>query len=216
MNEVKVYCISGLGADQRVFQGLDINHELIPLPWIPPMKEESLQSYAHRLAAEIDKSNKVILLGVSFGGMIAVEIGKILDVEKTIIISSAETASDLGWKIGLVRKLGLIHVIPHSWLRPPSWLAVWIFGARNKKLLRAILKDTDTCFAKWAMKAVLSWRNQEKSSRTVKICGTKDRVIPPASKGNTYLIKGGSHFMIVDKAHEVSAIINEVLEASDE
>ena len=39
---MKLYAISGLGADKRVFQYLDLDYELIHIDWIPPLKGERI------------------------------------------------------------------------------------------------------------------------------------------------------------------------------
>ncbi len=51
---MKIYCISGLGADERVFKYLNLNHEIIPLAWIKHDKNESLESYASKMASKIN------------------------------------------------------------------------------------------------------------------------------------------------------------------
>ena len=47
---MKVYFLSGLGADKTVFQFLDLDFcEPVFIEWIPPHKNESLPDYALRL-----------------------------------------------------------------------------------------------------------------------------------------------------------------------
>ena len=87
---MKVYGISGLGADKRVFEKLTLDLELIPIDWITPYKNERIEDYAKRLSKKIDKKEEFIIIGVSFGGLIATEISKILKSKLTILISSAE------------------------------------------------------------------------------------------------------------------------------
>ncbi|HLG39082.1 MAG TPA: hypothetical protein VI461_05410, partial [Chitinophagaceae bacterium] len=65
----KVYFISGLGGDKRVFSFLDLSFcEPVFIEWIKPLKKESLESYALRLRNQIPEKNPVIV-GVSLGGM---------------------------------------------------------------------------------------------------------------------------------------------------
>lgn len=59
---MKIYTISGLGADQRVFQELKLDYELVPLNWISPIRNESIQSYASRLAENIDVTEEYMVL----------------------------------------------------------------------------------------------------------------------------------------------------------
>ena len=64
-------------------------------------------------------------------------------------------------------------------------------------------------FAKWAVQELTNWKNETRLENVLKICGTKDKLIPP-SKDSTeiHLIEKGAHFMIVDRADEISSIIN--------
>ena len=88
---MNIYCISGLGADKRVFDHLNIiNHDLKYLEWIDPFPNESIETYARRLSKGIDQDHPFILLGVSFGGIIAIEIAKITTPIHTIQISSVD------------------------------------------------------------------------------------------------------------------------------
>ena len=108
---MKIYGISGLGADERVFQYLEIGEEIEVLKWIVPEKNENIVAYSKRLANQINTKEDFILIGVSFGGMIAVELGKIINPEKIILISSAETKNELRSIYGLFGKtLSLIHI----------------------------------------------------------------------------------------------------------
>ncbi len=107
----EIFLISGLGADKRVFDFLDLSrYKTNHIEWIDPHSGESIELYAKRLAVQIGKE-KPILIGVSFGGMIAIEIGKQMETEQIIIISSAKTKSGLPSSY-LVRKLKLHTLIP--------------------------------------------------------------------------------------------------------
>lgn len=91
----KYYVFSGLGADERVFKNLSFGEaEVEHIHWIPPLTTETLAQYAQRIAQRITTPHPV-LVGLSFGGMVAVEIAKILPVEKVILISSAKTRDEL-------------------------------------------------------------------------------------------------------------------------
>ncbi len=68
----QIYYISGLGADERVFDFLTIkNINKTYIKWIEPLKNESLNSYSKRLIEQIDLSKEAILIGVPFGGIVA-------------------------------------------------------------------------------------------------------------------------------------------------
>ena len=71
-----IYCISGLGADERVFSKFQFpEHELHFIKWIIPEKKESIQSYAQKLIGQV-QDDYPILIGLSFGGMMCIEMAK--------------------------------------------------------------------------------------------------------------------------------------------
>ena len=77
-----IYFISGLGADERIFQWLRYDgYRPIHIHWLPPERRESVEHYAHRLAQDI-KDKRPIIVGLSFGGIVAIEIAKQIDVRK--------------------------------------------------------------------------------------------------------------------------------------
>ena len=86
-----VYVFSGLGADERVFHKIDFSsYDVHFIKWITPKKNESIESYALRLTLQITKPLPV-LIGLSFGGMMAVEVAKHIATEKIVLISSAKS-----------------------------------------------------------------------------------------------------------------------------
>lgn len=209
---MKIYAISGLGADHRVFQYLKLDYELVCVNWVAPQSNEHLSSYAKRLSRSIDTEEDYIILGVSFGGLVAVEISKLLSPRLTILISSAETYYELRKMYSLVGHLKFIRWIPKLFFDPPRKLAYWLFGTHEKALLNNILNDTNLDFAKWAVSALTTWRNRERIRPILKISGSHNKLVPSVECGNTVTIAKGEHFMIVDRAIEISEIINQRIE----
>ncbi len=210
---IKVFGISGLGADKRIFDYLNLDCEFIALDWIAPIPKETISGYAQRLIDhyQIDKETNAVILGVSFGGMIASEMNSILNPKKTFVISSATKSSELPWLFSIVGKLKFIHWIPKKLLKPNVRIAAFLFGTKKKKILKAIIDDTDLDFLKWGIYAITTWKKPESDSKIVTLHGTKDKVIPAKGQKN-YLLHNGGHFMIVDMADKVSAIINKEIQ----
>ncbi|MBK7885618.1 MAG: hypothetical protein IPJ81_18875 [Chitinophagaceae bacterium] len=77
-----IYCISGLGADERVFTKINIEgYQLKVIPWLTPLRNETLPQYATRMRSNIEEENPV-MMGLSFGGMVSIEIAKQIPVKK--------------------------------------------------------------------------------------------------------------------------------------
>lgn len=206
------YCISGLGADERVFTELQLRYDTVPIRWLTPLPKESMEQYCQRLTAQIDTTRPFILIGVSFGGMIACELNRYLSPQQTIIISSAARASELPFLYKVMGKIKLANWVPEVMLFPPLFVLNYLFGvktAAHKTLLKNISEETDPVFARWAIDKITHWKNNFLPERLIRIHGDKDKVLSYYTP-QTHLIKGGEHFMIVDRAEEISHIINSV------
>lgn len=205
-----LYLIGGLGADERVFKYLNVNVKTQTINWILLEPNEELESYAKRLTEQINQDEEFAILGVSFGGIIAIEMAKFIRPKKLILISSVEASNQLPRHFVRMGKTAIFDMIPNSMIKPPRFIMGYLFGAENRKLLHQIIKDTKPEFIRWALKAVVSWSNNTNTNQTIRIHGTKDRLIP--LKGNAITVEDGGHFMIVDKAEQISKILNEQLE----
>lgn len=214
---MNAYFISGLGADKRIFSKLKLDKgiSIIHVDWITPLKNESLTNYAGRLSNVIDISQPFALVGVSFGGMIAVEIAKILNPMCTIVISSTVLSRNLPVTYQLAGSLNLIKAVP-SWLIKASNRLTqnFFFGTKSlieKKLLSLIIKDTDTRFLKWAISSILSWQNETRPKRLYHIHGTNDKILYSKKAKPDFVINNGTHFMVYQNAVEISGIIDALI-----
>jgi len=208
----KIFLIGGLGADERVFQNMDLpQFEKIFVTWIPPVKNESIESYAKRLSAQI-KEPKPCILGVSFGGMIATEMAKYYPEAEVFIVSSAKTYRELPWVYRIIGRLGLLKLLPIQFLTYHNRIVDWFFGVKNSKesnLLKSILADTDTIFLKWALQQITHWSNREIPSNLTHIHGDKDRILPIAFTKPNAVIHRGGHLIILNKPLEIEDIIQQ-------
>ena len=74
---MKLYVISGLGADKTVFENIVFPEkfsEIIFIDWLIPETEETFEHFVKRMAKPIDEKEKFCLLGYSFGGIMVQEI----------------------------------------------------------------------------------------------------------------------------------------------
>ncbi|HEX8326263.1 MAG TPA: alpha/beta hydrolase [Hymenobacter sp.] len=206
------YLVPGLGADERVFRGLQLAGEVRVLRWLPVQApNEALPYYAARLAAGVPAHQPCWLVGVSFGGVLALEIGKLRPLAQVVLISSLASANELPWPARMARATGLHRLVPPQLLPLMPRVAQWFFSARNGaeyELLRQILRDTDTVFARWAIAQLVDWQNQVPPP-TARIHGTHDRLLPAGTARSKYVLPGG-YFIIVSQAAAISRILNEL------
>lgn len=207
-----IYLFSGLGADSRVFESLDLGDwPTKVVEWRQPLPAETLARYAQRLVQEqMEVRADTILIGVSFGGMVAVEVARLINPAKVILISSAKDFRELPWYYRWFGKLRLDMLIPAWFLTFPTFFTYKAFGASSQKdrqLLRNILQHTDKRFLKWAIRQILSWQTLHKIENLVHIHGDNDRILPYRYARNAICIPNGGHLMIVSQATEISVII---------
>ncbi|MGB3672240.1 MAG: alpha/beta hydrolase [Phormidesmis sp.] len=210
-----IYFVSGLGADERVFQWLRYEgFRPVHIQWLAPQRAEPIEDYAKRLTAQIKDDNPIVV-GLSFGGIVAVEIAKQITTEKVILLSSVKETSEIPFYFKLFRALPLHRIVPFKHLLwAVYWLAYWLFGpgdAEKKQLLKTILIETDPVFLKWALHRVVVWKNKEVPDNLVHIHGRGDRIFPFRFVSPNYTVEGGSHLMVMNRAAEISTLLETLI-----
>jgi pimeloyl-ACP methyl ester carboxylesterase len=209
-----IYLFSGLGADKRAFQALDLSgYSPTFIEWTLPDKNDTLETYAKKLLYQIT-TEKPILIGVSFGGIMAVEVAKQIETEKIILISSAKSKKEIPLYFRLAGLLRIHRLVPSTVLNKSNPVINWLFSTSSESenlLLASILKDTHPKFLIWAIGKLSSWTNTTKLHNLKHIHGTKDRMLPYSLVRADYIIKGGGHFMILNKAGEITKMIRALL-----
>lgn len=212
---MKVYFISGMAADRRVFKHILLpeGFEAVYLDWITPLGNELLSDYALRLASGIDIDEPFALVGLSMGGMIASEIARQYDPVATILISSVPVSSQLPTHFKWARALQLHKFVPIRVVQSASILKR-LFTAEtpeDKDMLREMIIDSDMDFIRWAMNAVLKWKNEKQPSSYIHIHGTRDEVLPIRFTNPTHIIPRAGHLMVMNRAEEINDILRTAL-----
>jgi pimeloyl-ACP methyl ester carboxylesterase len=210
-----VYCISGLGADEKVFKFLDLSFvNPVFIKWIEPLQNETLSDYAERLKQQYIHEPDPIIIGLSLGGMIAVEIVKTTPAAKAIIISSAKTKNEIPFYMRMLRYVPLYKILPDTYVKRSVRIQQHFLGAEStttKSYIKAALKNADANFYKWAIGAIMSWNNTTIPLNTIHIHGTNDKLLQYKFVKADISIEGGGHLMIIENAEEISAIIKKLI-----
>lgn len=208
-----IYIISGFGADDRVFKKLDFGeNETHFIPWKIPGKNETIASYAIRMQEEISHPNPV-LAGLSFGGMMSIEIAKMIPVEKIILISSIKSFHEIPFYMRLAATSRLNKLIP---LRPYKFLERienYNLGAETdeeKTLLREYRKNINQQYTTWAIDQILNWKNEWQPQNIVHIHGGRDHIFPVKYVKPDFIIPDGGHFMVMNRADELNGILRRI------
>jgi hypothetical protein len=133
-----------------------------------------------------------------------------------ILISSAKTSSEIPFYYKWAAAMRLNKIIPVSWLKRSNSISQWFFGlkkAEDKLLLKQMLEDTDPEFLAWSIDKIIHWKNKNKLANVFHIHGKADRLLPYRFIQPDVSIHEGSHFMLINRADEISSIIRKQLEA---
>ena len=209
-----IYIFAGLGADERVFHKINFeNYNAKHIKWITPLQKESIEAYSLRLTEQIT-SNNPILVGLSFGGMMAVEVAKHIATEKIILISSSKNKTEIPFYYKLAGKLKLHKIIGASFLVRANKITNKIFSVRSsedKKIISSMMAASDVVFLNWAIDKIIHLKNEVVHKNLTHIHGTADRILPIRFIHADVVIKGGTHLMIMNRAAEVQEKILEAI-----
>jgi pimeloyl-ACP methyl ester carboxylesterase len=215
-----VYCISGLGADERIFKKLRLNNaEVHFMQWIAPEKNESIGVYASRLKEQI-RHYDPILMGVSFGGMMAIEVARIISAKTVILISSIRSHHQLPlWMKGL-GATGADRLLPRQnlesnpflkMIRPIEDYFLGVTSEEEKKIADEYREHIDPQLLKWSIKQVLNWKNDWTPENLYHLHGSEDHIFPVKRSNPTHVIPRAGHFMVMTHHNEVSKILQDII-----
>ncbi|HMH23484.1 MAG TPA: alpha/beta hydrolase [Puia sp.] len=209
----KVYCISGLGADERIFSKLKVpGVRFTHLEWLMPLPGEPIEKYAARMMEQVDPEQPVFL-GVSFGGMMAIEMAKLSSAPRVILVSSIKSHKELPRWMKLTGKLRLDNLVPsRPWrgLYPVENHFLGTETAEEIGLANDFRSRIHPGYLHWAIRQVLTWRNDWLPKELYHIHGSKDRMFPLHRIRSAQIIPQGGHFMIMNRAAEVSDILSRI------
>jgi len=212
---LKAYFISGLGADRRAFYKIQLPpaYETLYLDWIAPLKNESFEAYAKRFSELIRPDEDFILIGLSFGGMLASEIAKIISPLKLIIISSLSNYKELPWYFKLAGKLKVHKILLPAIYKQATILNRYM-GAGDKEMKAIVysyVNEIDPKFIRWSLNVIVNWSHTERLLNLVHIHGSNDHLLPRSYIKADYIVEKGGHLMVMNQAEAVNKILEKIL-----
>lgn len=210
------YFVPGLAASKEIFKNIRLpedQFEIHILEWLIPEKKESLIAYAQRMAERV-KHEDIVLLGVSFGGVVAQEMSAFLNLKKLIIVSSVKTRNELPRRLKAVRKTGVYKLVPTGWALSVKDLTKLAIGPRSRKRLRLYqeyLWMRDKTYLDWAIKQMVCWERETPVNNVVHIHGDADIVFPLKNIKATHVLPQGTHVMILNKGSKVSKLLENIV-----
>jgi len=216
---IPIYCLHGQGSDHRIFDSLVVDtsgYELRFLDYGTPEPGSSMKDFAESILPSIDTAAPFILLGVSLGGMICVELSELAHPEKTIIISSAENRNEFPMRYRFQQKVPLYSVMPCWFYVIGARIAQPLFEPdrnKNKATFKAMLYEKDEAYLVGTVKLIVQWAREDNESDIIRIHGTQDHTIPIRRINDVdFPVKGGSHMMTLTRGGEISRLVEKALE----
>lgn len=187
-----IYLIPGMTREYPIFSRLA---PLLPnakvQSFLPPRPKESLASYAGRMAQRLTADAYIV--GVSFGGIVAVEVSRVLQPRGCVVISSIRSPSQLPpWfrvlrRINPSRMSSLIGMIGKAAVMLPNCTA-------TRSTLRARkLHGESGDWHRWATSSVLAWQPEPVDFPMLQIHGNRDTTFPIRYVVPDVCVENGTH-----------------------
>lgn len=180
--------------------------------FIPPENNETLVSYASRMANRIPANSFVA--GVSFGGIVALEISRIVRPRGCILISSIRQPEELppwfrGWRVlGGRRTNALLRTIGAAASMVPR------FACTSSTIRVSKLAGAGGQWHRWATASVVDWQPypEFKACPLLQIHGSADSTFPIRYVNPDVTVAGGRHALPTSNPIETAEAILEFIE----
>ncbi len=201
---IHVYLMPGMAASSKIFEYIklpDNQFKIHYLEWIIPLDGESISNYALRLSKAI-KHDNIVLLGVSFGGVLVQEMSKHITVRKLIIVSSVKSMHELPKRMLITKFTKAYKLVPTKLASNIDTFSKYFFGNNvNKRLelYKKYLSVDNSKYLSWAIENMVCWNQVDYNPKLIHIHGDNDAVFPIKNITNCITIKKGTHIMIINK-----------------
>ena len=181
----------------------------IVLEHLAPVTNENMTQYAMRMAQSIDTSLPFSLVGTSLGGIVAMELSRILKPERVVLLATVKNRSEMPGLIRAMSLLNLHRLISGTQFKNFNQLLVKRLDSRGDSpaatVISQMTNDASAGFIDWAVNAIVNWHPPETyRSDIVHIHGTKDQLFPIHKIKNAIPIQNGSHVMNMTMSYEVN------------
>ena len=212
-----MYLIPGQGSDGRLFKNINIEqYKTQEIEYIVPGKKETMASYAKRLSAQIDTTKRYSIIGVSLGGMLAIEMSKTMRPEEVILIASAKTKNEIPRLYKFFNKFPVHRLLGGKFYKFWTIILQPLYepmAKADQKLWRNMMRQKDPKFMKRAVRCIIEWENENyEGVKLLHIHGAKDKTLPIKNIHEPVIIEKGTHVMTLTNGKEISEIINKWLE----
>ncbi len=199
-----VFLLPGLGATCDLFADYQLPFPTCAVEYPAPHSQTmGLPEYALQLISENGIRSGDSLIGVSLGGMLCIEIARLVPIRKLTLISSCTDSRHIR---PFIRRLHpLSRLIPWRLIQRAPFPSCILSQSRRRAL--AMLRIADADFIPWACVNAAVWQCPAHQPDIVQIHGDKDPVFPISRQTIHHTISGGDHLMVLSHRQEIEAIL---------
>lgn len=109
--------------------------------------------------------------------------------------------------------MGLHKAVPIKLLKAGSVLKnlMGVASKEDKAIIINYARSADPQLVRWSLDAIINWKQPDRLPGIIHLHGSSDRMLPIKYTHPDFVIKGGGHLMIFNKAEEVNKILQQVL-----
>jgi pimeloyl-ACP methyl ester carboxylesterase len=196
----KWFLLPGMGATSSMYNTLrgEVDFEIEFINWPKYRGKTSFEEVASRIIEENHIVAADIIGGSSLGGMVSIEIAKIVQSKAVVLIGSAINTGEIQSLLKLLSPLA--YVTPIS--------LVQTLCGKHKHIVSQMFYESDPEFIRAMCLYLTSWRgNQGELNKIYRLHGKKDHVIPHPSS-HCEVINNAGHLLVLTHPKETGLFLN--------
>lgn len=213
-----IYTIPGLGCTAELFQNIKINgYQLKVLTWPETKNVKSLEEYAKLFLHQINTNKPVILMGVSFGGMLCSELSNHIKTKEVILISTCKTKLQFPLLLKVLKYFPAYLLVNNFLYTRAGVLKRTLLGYNDyySDLFHKMMCSMNKNYFKQCIHLIVNWTRIQTKETVIQIHGSGDKLMAIKKINPNYVIEGGSHAMIITRADEINNILSNILNATN-
>ncbi len=210
----RLILLPGLAADARLFEP---QRRAFPnlevLPWLDPLPDERIESYAQRMAGQVRPDSRPLFIGgVSFGAIVALEAARHLRTDGVFLIGGGLSSRMITWPFRWMCHLAPLAPLPIvPWLLklfPLGLDLIEDLTDEQKQLYVRMSQATPPAMIRWGAHAMTRWEFTGPPPAPMHVIhGHDDRIVRPKRLRIDHTVVGGRHLISLSHPDEVNAFL---------
>jgi pimeloyl-ACP methyl ester carboxylesterase len=204
MARARIVLLPGMIADETLYARVRAVRPLTLVPWPSPQRGWSMADCARAIIARDAITADDVVGGISLGGMMALEIARVVRVRRVALISSCRRLEHISR--ALISLAAAQPWLPARALRdaPLPQLA-----RADRARLQAIAARMDPQLLRWSCQALRAWRGDAGVACPIsQLHGANDLLIAARRVRPDVLVRGAGHFLCLTHPHRVAAFLD--------